>query len=68
MKTETNGKKDIMAIREKLTNEERDNLTKNVDDLDAAYIENMREEGIDPMLIEQFAALLSLDNTDDQQQ
>ncbi|MEY8380029.1 hypothetical protein [Ileibacterium valens] len=54
-----------MAIRERLVDDERDNLTKDVDDLDAAYIENMRDEGIDPALIEQFAALLKMTDSDD---
>lgn len=54
-----------MAIRERLVDDERDNLTKDVDDLDAAYIEKMRDEGIDPALIEQFAALLKMTDSDD---
>lgn len=57
-----------MAIRERLVDDERDNLTKDVDDLDAAYIENMRDEGIDPALIEQFAALLKMTDSDDNNQ
>ncbi len=52
-----------MAIREKLIDDERDNLTKDVDDLDAAYIEKMREQGIDPALVEQFAMLLKTDDS-----
>lgn len=47
-----------MAIKERLTNSERDDLTKDVDDLDAAYIENLKKQGIDESLIEQFAQLL----------
>ncbi len=50
-----------MALKQRLVNEEEDNLTKNVDDLDAAYIIRMKEQGLDESLIEQFASLLSLD-------
>lgn len=55
-----------MAIRQKLIDDERDDLTKDVDDLDAAYVEKMREQGIDESLIEQFAILLSHPEEDDQ--
>lgn len=47
-----------MAIKERLINDERDDLTKDVDDLDAAYIETMRAQGIDPDLLQQFADFL----------
>lgn len=47
-----------MAIKERLVNDERDDLTKDVDDLDAAYIEKMKEAGIDRDLLEQFADFL----------
>ena len=48
-----------MAIRESLVDDERDDITKDVDDLDVMYIEKMRSEGIDENLIGQFASLLS---------
>ena len=34
-----------MAIRTKLSNEDRDELTKDVNDLDKVYLEKMKEEG-----------------------
>lgn len=46
-----------MAIRTKLSNEDRDKLTKDVNDLDKVYLEKMKEEGIDPRLLEQFKNL-----------
>lgn len=46
-----------MAIRTKLSNEDRDELTKDVNDLDKVYLEKMKEEGIDPRLLEQFKNL-----------
>jgi hypothetical protein len=46
-----------MAIRQKLKQSEDDRLTKDVDDLDAVYLERMQEEGIDPDLLEQFRDL-----------
>ena len=48
-----------MAIRESLVDDERDNITKDLDDLDVVYIEKMRSEGIDDSLINQFASLLN---------
>ena len=33
-----------MAIKTRLIDEDRDNLTKDVNDLDAAYLERMKEE------------------------
>lgn len=50
-----------MAIRERLVNDERDDLTKDVDDLDAAYIENMKKSGVSEELLRQFADLLKED-------
>lgn len=44
-----------MGIRQKLIDDERDDLTKDVDDLDAAYLQQMKEAGIDAGLLEQFA-------------
>lgn len=46
-----------MAIKTKLSNEDRDELTKDVNDLDKVYLEKMKEEGIDPNLLEQFKNL-----------
>ena len=40
-----------MAIKTRLIDEDRDNLTKDVNDLDAAYLERMKEDGIDPELL-----------------
>ena len=46
-----------MAIKTGLIDEDRDNLTKDVNDLDAAYLERMKEDGIDPELLAQFRDL-----------
>ncbi len=46
-----------MAIRTQLSNKDRDELTKDVDDLDKVYLEQMREQGIDEELLEQFKDL-----------
>ena len=45
------------AIKTRLIDEDRDNLTKDVNDLDAAYLERMKEDGIDPELLAQFRDL-----------
>lgn len=50
-----------MAIKERLVNDERDDLTKDVDDLDAAYLENMKKKGVNEDLLRQFADLLRED-------
>ena len=47
----------IMAIRHRLTDEERDDLTKDVDDLDAVYMEKLKKDGIDEDLLAQFRDL-----------
>lgn len=55
----------FMAIKTKLSIDDRDELTKDVDDLDKAYLERMKKEGIDPELLEQFRDLtLELDKQD----
>lgn len=46
-----------MAIKTRLIDEDRDNLTKDVNDLDAAYLERMKEDRIDPELLAQFRDL-----------
>ena len=46
-----------MAIKTRLIDEDRDILTKDVNDLDAAYLERMKEDGIDPELLAQFRDL-----------
>ena len=46
-----------MAIRTQLSNKDRDELTKDVDDLDKVYLEQMRDQGIDEELLEQFKDL-----------
>lgn len=46
-----------MAIKTRLIDEDRDDLTKEVNDLDAAYLERMKEDGIDPELLAQFRDL-----------
>lgn len=53
-----------MAIKERLINDERDDLTKDVNDLDAAYLERLREDGVDTDLLEQFKALALEINVD----
>ena len=58
-----------MAIKERLIDDERDDLTKDVNDLDAAYLERLREDGVDPELLEQFKALaleINVDNDEAQ--
>lgn len=46
-----------MPIKERITDDERDELTKDVDDLDKAYIERMKEAGIGEDLLAQFRDL-----------
>ncbi|WP_294729479.1 hypothetical protein [uncultured Faecalibaculum sp.] len=46
-----------MAIKQRITDDERDELTKDVDDLDKAYIERMKEAGISEDLLAQFRNL-----------
>lgn len=46
-----------MAIKARLTDEDQDTWSKDVNDLDAAYLERMKNDGIDPMLLEQFMNL-----------
>ena len=46
-----------MAIKTRLIDEDRDILTKDVNDLDAAYLERMKDDGIDPELLAQFRDL-----------
>ena len=46
-----------MAITQRITVDERDELTKDVDDLDKAYIERMKEAGISEDLLAQFRDL-----------
>ena len=46
-----------MAIRQKLSDEDRDELTKDVNDLDKVYLEKMKKDGMDPKWMEQFRDL-----------
>ena len=46
-----------MGIRHRLTDSEHDDLTKDVDDLDAVYMEKLRKDGIDEDLLAQFRDL-----------
>ena len=46
-----------MGIRHRLTDSERDDLTKDVDDLDAVYMDNLRIDGISEDLLAQFRDL-----------
>ena len=46
-----------MGIRHRLTDSERDDVTKDVDDLDAVYMEKLRKDGIDEDLLAQFRDL-----------
>ena len=46
-----------MGIRHRLTDSERYELTKYVDDLDAVYMEKLRKDGIDEDLLAQFRDL-----------
>ena len=46
-----------MGIRHRLTDSERDDLTKDVDDLDAVYMEKLKKDGIDEDLLAQFRDL-----------
>lgn len=57
-----------MAIRNKLINDERDDLTKDIDDLDAVYLEKLKKDGISEDLLNQFKDLtlaLEKDKTDE---
>ena len=56
-----------VGIRHRLTDSERDDLTKDVDDLDAVYMEKLRKDGIDEDLLAQFRDLtLELDKDKEQ--
>lgn len=46
-----------MALKTVLSNKDRDELTKDVDDLDKVYLERMQDLGIDEDLLEQFKDL-----------
>ena len=46
-----------MAIKQRITDDERDELTKDVDNLDKAYIERMKEAGLSEDLLAQFRDL-----------
>ena len=46
-----------MGIRHRLTDSERDDLTKDVDDLYSVYMEKLRKDGIDEDLLAQFRDL-----------
>ena len=46
-----------MGIRHRLTSSECEELTKDVDDLDAVYMEKLRKDGIDEDLLAQFRDL-----------
>ena len=46
-----------MALRQTASDKDRDELTKDVDDLDKVYLEQMKEQGIDQELLEQFRDL-----------
>ncbi|WP_276884481.1 hypothetical protein [Dubosiella newyorkensis] len=46
-----------MPVKVRLMNEEKDETTKDVDDLDLVYLEKMKESGIDEELLEQFKEL-----------
>ncbi len=56
-----------MALKTVASKKERDELTKDVDDLDKVYIENMEKDGVDPELLKQFRDLtLEMENQDKQ--
>lgn len=46
-----------MPLKERLTNDDRDELSEGVDDLDAAYIQMLKDQGIDADLVKQFRDL-----------
>lgn len=46
-----------MPIKTKLSDEDRDELTKDVNDLDKVYLERMKKDGVDPSWLEQFRDL-----------
>ena len=47
-----------MALKTKLnTNDEGNNGLDVMDDLDAVYVENLKDSGLDESLLEQFAAI-----------
>ena len=43
-----------MAIRVSISDEDRDELTKDLDDFDKAYIEKMKEDGVNPEFMQMF--------------
>lgn len=46
-----------MAVKTTLSKEDRNELTKDVNDLDKVYLEKMKKEGVDPSLLDQFREL-----------
>jgi hypothetical protein len=48
-----------MAIRQRLLDSDTDTLPEDIDDLDAAYIQKMKDDGIDAELVSQFMDLMS---------
>ena len=52
-----------MAIRERLNEKVSKDIDETLDDLDAAYIEQLREQGIDEELIRQFAAMARIQDS-----
>lgn len=55
-----------MPLRRELSDQERDSLTSDVNELDKVYLERMKKSGIDPALLEQFKNLsLELEKQED---
>ncbi|WP_296241237.1 hypothetical protein [uncultured Faecalicoccus sp.] len=54
-----------MPIKQRLVEDDRDELTEDVDDLDAAYIQTLKDLGVDRDLLEQFRDLTLENKTEE---
>ena len=56
-----------MALKQTLTDTEGESLPEDIDDLDAAYIKKLKDDGIDPELVSQFINFLQDDEKNQNQ-
>ncbi len=54
-----------MAVRQRLNQTDEDTLPEGMDDLDAAYVQKLKEDGVDAGLVDQFMDLMAQLNEDD---
>lgn len=47
-----------MAIRQRLLDSEDENLPEDIDDLDAAYVKQLKDAGMDSSLVNQFLDIM----------